>query len=180
MRTIESSISRARRSLAILTTVSALGAPVAASADDAATLRALLVSPDQVPDLAMVHALDADGSRLAGIAADKAASRYLRIRATSLLGSYDRPEIRAVLVGLADRATEDIEVRVHALDAVARLEGPAGEARLVRALASADRAIREVAVIGLERRGARAVLARHRAVERDAAIASRIARFVAR
>lgn len=151
-------------------------APLAAHADPAprAPLVRVLQSPDQIPTADQVRALDADGSALRAIATDRAQTRYLRVRAASLLGLYDRPEVRAALAALADAAADDVEVRVQALDALARLEGPAGEARLVRALGSEQRVLREVAVIGLARRGSRDVLVRHRRVEKDPAINARI------
>ena len=160
--------------------VMALGAALPAWADDTATLRMLLGSPDQLPVAAQVRSLDAEGRVLRGIAADRRETRYVRMRAASLLGLYDRPEVRAGLDALLAAADEDLEVRVQALGALTYLEGPQAVARLTRVLASPERVLREVAVIGLGRIGsapARAALERHRAVERDTGIRARLDRL---
>ncbi len=144
-----------------------------ALADDARTLRAVLGSPDQIPTAAQVTALDGEGAQLRAIVADRRETRYLRMRAASLLGLYDRPEVRGQLARVADAADDDVEVRVQALDALARLEG--GTERLARALSSPHKALRETAVIGLVRLRAHALLDQHLTLERDPGIRARIA-----
>lgn len=160
--------------------VMALGAALPAWADDTATLRMVLGSPDQLPAAAQVRSLDSDGRVLRGIAADRRETRYVRMRAASLLGLYDRPEVRAGLDALVAAADDDLEVRVQALGALTFLEGPQAVARLTRVLTSPERVLREVAVIGLGRLGtapARAALEKHRAIERDPGIRARLDRL---
>lgn len=161
---------RANKTLLLLGMLCA--APALAETDDSRTLRVVLGSPDQIPTAAQITALDAEGATLRAIVADRREPRYLRMRAASLLGLFDRPEVRGQLARVIDASDDDIEVRVQALDALARMEG--GTARLSRALASPDKAMREVAVIGLVRLRAHAILDRHRLIERDPAILSRI------
>jgi HEAT repeat protein len=165
-------------STSLLTLV--VGAALPVWADDLAALRMLLGSPDQVPAAAHVRSLDAEGRVLRGIAADRRETRYVRMRAASLLGLYDRPEVRAGLDALVAAADDDLEVRVQALGALTFLEGPHAVARLTRTLASPERVLREVAVIGLDRIGtasARAALEKHRTVERDQGIRARLDRL---
>ncbi len=101
------------------------------------TLVSALSLIDQVPTRAQLLALgaDAEGAALRRIAEDASRPAYTRIRAVSFLAWFDSAETRSMLTRLlTDEAAPIMEMRVQALRALARLEGPAARPRLERYL----------------------------------------------
>jgi len=115
-------------------------------------LTLLLVSADPGDLLRGAHAIAAEDARVNHAAfiatgSDRTALRYVRMRAVSALAMVDRPEVRAALVAIVDRADDDVEVRAQALHALAFLDLNLARPRLERAARSGVPAMIAVAKI---------------------------------
>lgn len=139
----------------LTTLLVALLLPAAAqAAEHPARLLLLTKLIDQVPTKAqLVEAgAGAHGEALYAIAADETLPRYPRARAASMLGHFDTPKARGRLADLLDDPRiVDREVKIQALAALVRLEGPASLERLSDLSVHPDPELRAAAIRNLGR-----------------------------